>query len=277
MSSSKIKNLVACHFKEGQKKEGKNNKTHMDATTTTTTDIANAYQQRSNQVDITSLPKLMSVLTLLMSLIILAGVFIASFLTNNAIKGFWFGFCAMVVMTGREFCVGLYNERTKAAKEKKEAKERANGSATTSPSQPPPPPPPEPDADCGVIKLSEKSNPGASTFLLCFVATYILFPMILYKQFVPSVIVLFVCAFVLDLTFNLTKRCYDIYPTGLANIVGGVGCAAAISYIMTQGSMANLLFFNSMSTTLDVCSVPSKQEFVCKTYSTATGAATASS
>lgn len=203
----------------------------------------NVYASTKGKVDVSNFKGLMTVLLMLMPMILPAAIVVACLMNQNHLKAFLFLFFVLAFMTIRDFFVDYMPTMGTNDKDGKLK-----------------------SGDCNVIMYSRKANEGASTFLISYVVAYVLLPMVFYNKAVFDVIALMVIVLSLDVTFNVMKGCMTL-STAFLNFLGGFCVGALNIYIMMNVNMTAFFFYNEVSTTTDMCSVPTKQEFICKTYS----------
>ena len=71
---------------------------------------------------------------------------------------------------------------------------------------------------------------------------------------------------IFDLCIKVYKKCIVKISDIFINILSGVVLASAIVVAMYSGGSGQYLFFNEMSSTSEVCSMPKKQTFKCSVY-----------
>jgi len=196
------------------------------------------YASTKGKVDVSNFKGLISVLLMLMPMILPAAITVACLMNQQHLKAFLFLFFILAFMTIREFFVDFMPTF---------GKQRPR------------------DPDCNIILYSRKANEGASTFLISYVVAYVLLPMMLFNKSVFDVIALLIIVLFLDIFLNLTKGCISL-PTAFLNMLGGFCVGGLNIYVMMNTNMSAFFFYNEVSTTTDMCAVPSTQEFKCKTF-----------
>jgi len=124
----------------------------------------------------------------------------------------------------------------------------------------------EPGDICGMIQYSKYSNSTFSMFFIAFSLVYLCTPMILNGQINYWILIAFLFYFLLDAGIRYYSGCIKSMVDVFVNTV--IGLASGIFAVMTlyMSNNQNFLFFNEMSSTKDVCTMPSKQTFKCNVY-----------
>jgi hypothetical protein len=119
---------------------------------------------------------------------------------------------------------------------------------------------------CSSIQYSKYGNPTFSAFVFAFTITYISFPMFLNSEVNFWIFGGLLGYFFLDMFIKIYKKCVVKLGDLFLNVLLGVGTSAGIVSLMYAGGSSKFLFFNETSSTKEVCSVPSKQNFRCSLY-----------
>ena len=119
---------------------------------------------------------------------------------------------------------------------------------------------------CGMVQYSKYGNATFSMFFIAFSLVYLCGPMILNSQINYWMLSAFIFYFLLDSGIRYSSGCITSYIDIFVNTV--IGIASGILSIMVLYATNNqkYLFFNELSSTKDVCSMPTKQTFKCKVY-----------
>ena len=119
---------------------------------------------------------------------------------------------------------------------------------------------------CSSIQYSKYGNPSFSAFVFAFTIMYISFPMFSNGEVNFWIFGGLLSYFFLDIFIKVYKKC--IFKVGdlVLNILLGLASSALIVNLMYIGGSGKFLFFNETSSTKEVCSVPSKQNFRCSLY-----------
>jgi hypothetical protein len=119
---------------------------------------------------------------------------------------------------------------------------------------------------CDMVQYSKYGNSTFSMFFIAFSLVYLCTPMILNSQINYWILSAFIFYFLLDAGIRYYSGCIDKMADVFINTV--IGLASGIVSVMTLYMMnkQEFLFFNEMSSTKDVCSMPSKQTFKCNVY-----------
>jgi len=119
---------------------------------------------------------------------------------------------------------------------------------------------------CSSIQYSKYGNPSFSAFVFAFTIMYISFPMFSNGEVNFWIFGGLLAYFFLDLFIKVYKKC--IFKTGdlFLNILLGLASSALIVNLMYTGGSGKFLFFNETSSTKEICSVPSKQNFKCSIF-----------
>jgi hypothetical protein len=119
---------------------------------------------------------------------------------------------------------------------------------------------------CSMIQYSKYGNSTFSMFFISFSLVYICLPMIINKDINYFLLSAFLFYLLLDVGVRYYSGCVtkisEIFLDCLLGITTGVISTMAMYMTKTQ----KYLFFNEVSSTKDVCSLPSKQTFKCSLY-----------
>ena len=119
---------------------------------------------------------------------------------------------------------------------------------------------------CSSIQYTKYGNASLSAFVFAFTIMYISLPMFVNGEenyWVFSALLVYA---IFDLCIKVYKKCIVKISDIFINILSGVVLASAIVVAMYSGGSGQYLFFNEMSSTSEVCSMPKKQTFKCSVY-----------
>jgi hypothetical protein len=124
-------------------------------------------------------------------------------------------------------------------------------------------------AVCDSVEFSKYGNAGISIFVLSFVLAYISLPMFLngdvnYWIFGGLLVYLFVDILVRSIKGCLTTA--NAIQVVMINLLSGLGLGIIIPSLLYAGGSSKYLFFNEVSSSKEVCSMPKKQQFKCAVY-----------
>lgn len=121
---------------------------------------------------------------------------------------------------------------------------------------------------CNMVLYSSNSNFGNSTFSMFFITftmVYICGPMFVNKEINYWVLSAFIFYLVLDASVRSYFGCINKLLVFL-NIIMGLVAGVATLLAMYGAKISNYLFFNEISSSKEICSMPSKQTFKCAVY-----------
>ena len=122
---------------------------------------------------------------------------------------------------------------------------------------------------CSNVKYSEYGNSTFSLFVFAFTITYLSIPMFINNSVnFPTFLGLLVY-FLLDIFIKLYKKCIRSFSDMILNILCGAISAGIIITLMSSTS-SQYLFFNEISSSKEICSMPKKQTFKCAVYKNGT-------
>jgi hypothetical protein len=124
-------------------------------------------------------------------------------------------------------------------------------------------------AICDSVEFSKYGNTGISIFVLSFVLAYISMPMFLngdvnYWIFGGLLVYLSV-----DILVRTIKGCLttsNAIQVVMINMLSGLGLGIIIPSLLYAGGSSKYLFFNEVSSSKEVWSMPKKQQFKCAVY-----------
>jgi hypothetical protein len=119
---------------------------------------------------------------------------------------------------------------------------------------------------CTSIQYSKYGNSTFSAFVFAFTIMYVSFPMFSNGDINFFVLVGLLAYFFLDVFIKIYKKCTIQMGELFLNGLLGVASSALIVTLMYTGGSSKYLFFNEMSSSKEVCSMPKKQTFKCQVY-----------
>jgi len=119
---------------------------------------------------------------------------------------------------------------------------------------------------CNIVQYSKYGNAGFSMFIISFTLFYICMPMFLNKDINYWIFGGLIAFLVLDIGVRYVKECITDVTDILLNLVTGSAAGVLIPGLMFVGGSSKYLFFNEVSSTKEVCSMPKKQQFKCSVY-----------
>jgi hypothetical protein len=125
---------------------------------------------------------------------------------------------------------------------------------------------PEEDKFCNVFIYSSHGNDTFSMFFIPFSLLYLCLPMFINKNVNYWFFSVFLLYFFIDIFIRFSRGCVKKASTVVLNTIFGVFCGGLSVISMYLLNLQKYLFFNEMSTTKDVCTMPSKQTFKCRVY-----------
>lgn len=124
---------------------------------------------------------------------------------------------------------------------------------------------------CNDIQFSAFGNSGFSMFVFAFTIMYLCGPMIINGDINYWVVSWLLGYMIIDFFIKSNKGCLGSMINVCLNILGGLTLGLLvlmIIYIPYSGgaNLSNILFFNEISSTKEICSMPKKQTFKCAVY-----------
>ena len=123
-----------------------------------------------------------------------------------------------------------------------------------------------PNDICNMIQYSKYGNAGFSIFVTSFTFMYLCMPMFMNNNINFSLFGGLLAYLIADIAIRYSKKCIVSVSNIIFNIIGGASLGAFIPWLFYTSGGANFMFFNEINGNKDVCSMPQKQKFVCKTY-----------
>jgi len=124
-----------------------------------------------------------------------------------------------------------------------------------------------PNALCNMVQYTRYGNAGFSIFVISFTLMYLCMPMFLNGSINYTIFAFITSYLIADIAIRYSKKCFTNLYLVFTNILAGAVLGLTIPTIFYSiPTGANYMFFNEMSVNKDVCSMPKKQKFVCKTY-----------
>ena len=125
------------------------------------------------------------------------------------------------------------------------------------------------DDFCSKVQYSAYGNSTFSLFVFAFTITYLSIPMFINNSVnFPTFLGLLVY-FLLDIFIKIYKKCIISSSDMILNILCGAISAGIIITLMSSTS-SQYLFFNEISSSKEICSMPKKQTFKCAVYKNGT-------
>lgn len=121
------------------------------------------------------------------------------------------------------------------------------------------------DKLCDALKYTMYGNSTFSMFFISFSMLYICMPMFLNNDINYWIFSAFLFYLFLDIGIRKSLGCVKM-PGVFMNIVAGGSLGVIAVFIMAALQLQNYLFFNEISSTKEVCNMPSKQTFKCAVY-----------
>jgi len=119
---------------------------------------------------------------------------------------------------------------------------------------------------CNMVQYSKYGNAGFSIFVISFTLMYLCTPMFINNSINYSLLGGLLTYLIADIAIRYVKKCVVSVSNIFFNIIGGACLGAFIPWLFYSSGGGNLMFFNEINNNKDVCSLPKKQKFVCKTY-----------
>ena len=119
---------------------------------------------------------------------------------------------------------------------------------------------------CDMAQYSKYGNTGFSIFVISFTLFYICMPMFLNKDVNWWVFGGLLFYLLMDVGIRYMKQCITQVSDILLNLVTGAAVGLLIPGLLYVGGSSKYLFFNEISSTKEICSMPKKQNFKCAVY-----------
>ena len=119
---------------------------------------------------------------------------------------------------------------------------------------------------CTSIQYAKYGNSTFSAFVFAFTIMYVAFPMFSNGDINFFVLVGLLAYFFMDVFIKIHKKCTIQMGELFLNALLGIASSALIVTLMYSGGSSKYLFFNEMSSSKEVCSMPKKQTFKCQVY-----------
>jgi hypothetical protein len=119
---------------------------------------------------------------------------------------------------------------------------------------------------CDMAQYSKYGNTGFSIFAITFTLFYICMPMFLNKDVNWWVFGGLLFYLLMDIGIRYMKQCITQVSDILLNLVTGAAVGLLIPGLLYVGGSSKYLFFNEISSTKEICSMPKKQNFKCAVY-----------
>ena len=119
---------------------------------------------------------------------------------------------------------------------------------------------------CDMAQYSKYGNTGFSIFVISFTLFYICMPMFLNKDVNWWVFGGLLFYLLMDIGIRYMKQCITQVSDILLNLVTGAAVGLLIPGLLYVGGSSKYLFFNEISSTKEICSMPKKQNFKCAVY-----------
>ena len=119
---------------------------------------------------------------------------------------------------------------------------------------------------CDTAEYSTYGNSGYSIFAIAFTICYICLPMFLNKDINYWVFGFLLMYLLMDIGIRYMKKCITDVSEILLNLISGAALGVIIPGLLYMGGSSKYLFFNEMSSSKEICSMPKKQQFKCSVY-----------
>jgi hypothetical protein len=119
---------------------------------------------------------------------------------------------------------------------------------------------------CTSIQFTEYGNATFSAFVFAFTIMYVAMPMFFNGDYNFYVLAGLLTYFFVDVLIRVSKKCTIQMNELFLNALAGITASAAFVWLMYTGGSSKFLFFNEMSSSKEVCSMPKKQTFKCQVY-----------
>jgi hypothetical protein len=119
---------------------------------------------------------------------------------------------------------------------------------------------------CNMIQYSKYGNDTFSMFFIPFSIVYLTTPMFINKNVNYWFFSVFLLFYFVDAFIRYSTGCIETTTTIILDSVCGILCGGLAVTVMYLINLQQYLFFNEMSSTKDVCTMPSKQTFKCRVY-----------
>jgi hypothetical protein len=121
------------------------------------------------------------------------------------------------------------------------------------------------NSSCNKLTFGNYGNSSFSGFIFAFTIVYLVFPMFYNGDINIPIIVVLLFYFFFDLFIRKSYNCINVSDLSL-NILSGILLSSLIVSLMYGMGLSNYLFFNELSSDVEMCSMPSKQTFKCSVY-----------
>jgi hypothetical protein len=176
-------------------------------------------------------------LTFYSPLIVALGVFSMSFIFQN-FKGFIYLGFLLAISVAREFLLMISGASPKASQNRV----------------------------CDMAQYSKYGNAGFSLFVLAFTVCYICMPMFLNKDVNWWVFGGLLAYLLMDIGIRYMKQCITSASDILLSLITGAAAGVLIPGLLYVGGSSKYLFFNEISSSKEICSMPKKQQFKCNVF-----------
>ena len=127
------------------------------------------------------------------------------------------------------------------------------------------------DKSCTPISYGSYGTPGIGSFVISFALFYVCLPMFLNKDINPWVFGIILFYYILDVSVKSMKGCLSADPNQqakvvLINTISGAAFGTLFPALLYVGGSSKYLFFNELSSTKEICSMPKSQQFKCSVY-----------
>jgi hypothetical protein len=121
---------------------------------------------------------------------------------------------------------------------------------------------------CQSVLYSKYGNQGFNLFILAYIIIYICLPMFLNDDVNYWIFGILVTYYALTLIVMSMKNCFQgntVQVVTINTIAGAAFGVAFVSMLYTSGN-SKTLFFNEISSSKEICSMPKSQQFKCSVY-----------
>ena len=119
---------------------------------------------------------------------------------------------------------------------------------------------------CTSVKFSNFSNSTFNLFVFCFTFMYLCLPMFINNDINFFIVFMLLGYTIIDVAIKYYKRCFLEFTNLFIDSLSGLALGSLIVLLMYSGCSSKYLFFNEISSSIEQCSVPSKQTFKCSVY-----------
>ena len=104
---------------------------------------------------------------------------------------------------------------------------------------------------------------GFSTFVFAFTFGYVFLPMFFYNDINVPLLIGYIIYFLFDIGIKIKDKCIDYKIIGIDLLSGSILGFGICAFIMFGLQMRQLLFFNEISSSKEMCTIKNKKAFKC--------------